>query len=491
MKTTFTQDWKDWITTNVNNGQNKDGIFKILLDEGYEIGAIAKEMDYFPSVPADQLINPFHSEVKKQTAHNVVYQDRNLNHQKNFQSNSGIKVDPTKLFIPNAKKLPSDKLELYTVENFLNNDECKKIIALISNKLRPSGLSSFEADSDYRTSRTCDLGTLNDPFMQDIDNRLCQMIGIDASYSEVVQGQYYEIGQQFKAHTDYFEAHEIKQYGGKMGQRTYTMMIYLNDVEEGGETAFVNVNKEFKPQQGMAVIWSSLNPDGSTNADSMHFAKPIIKGYKAVITKWFRSYSNLPTSVPMLTKEQNEFVPNYTDSGIQKDKLPEALFNKINRFYQNNKEKQRDEHVPGDFIFTADKKGKSSVLIELSESLRTEIHDCMKPMMEAWCGKTLAPTYVYGIREYQDKAVLKSHRDRIETHVISVIINVNQDVNEDWPLVIEDNYYRTHHVMLKPGDVVFYEGARLKHGRPIAFNGRSFANIFCHFVPTDYEPITF
>ena len=115
----------------------------------------------------------------------------------------------------------------------------------------------------------------------------------------------------------------------------------------------------------------------------------------------------------------------------------------------------------------------------------------MKPMLEAWCNKELAPTYVYGIREYQDKAVLKSHRDRIETHVISVIINVDQEVNEDWPLVIEDNYYRTHHIILKPGDVVFYEGARLRHGRPVAFNGKSFANIFCHFVPTDFKTIRF
>ena len=483
MKKKFTQDWKDWITTNVNSGQNKDGIFKILLDEGYDMVAIAKEMNYMPSVSIDQLVNPFHASANQQQGSKGQYNAVAA------QANKGIKVDPNKLFIPNAKKLASDRLELYTLENFLNGQECEKIIELISRKLRPSDLSSYEADSSYRTSRTCDLGTLNDSFMEDIDSRICKMMGIDASYSEVVQGQYYEVGQQFKAHTDYFEPNEIAQYGGKMGQRTYTMMIYLNDVEEGGETEFVNVNKAFKPKQGMAVIWNSLHSDGSTNSDSMHFAKPIIRGYKAVITKWFRSYSNLPPAPAMWTKEKNEKLPNFTRTGVKKAALPQPLFKKINDFYHSNKAQKKDEHVPGDFVFTSDKKGKSSVLVELPESLRTEISDCMKPMLEAWCNNKLAPTYVYGIREYQDKAVLKSHRDRIETHVISVIINVDQEVNEDWPLVIEDNYYRTHHVILKPGDVVFYEGARLKHGRPIAFNGKSFANIFCHFVPTDFKHI--
>jgi prolyl 4-hydroxylase len=101
----------------------------------------------------------------------------------------------------------------------------------------------------------------------------------------------------------------------------------------------------------------------------------------------------------------------------------------------------------------------------------------------------LEPTYVYGIRIYKDKAILKSHRDRLETHIISAIINVDQEVNVDWPLVIEDNFSREHYVMLKPGDMVFYEGGRLKHGRPIALNGKSFANIFCHFKPISYMPV--
>jgi prolyl 4-hydroxylase len=108
--------------------------------------------------------------------------------------------------------------------------------------------------------------------------------------------------------------------------------------------------------------------------------------------------------------------------------------------------------------------------------------------MEKWCGKSLMPTFVYGIRVYKRGSILKSHQDRLETHIISAIINVDQQVDKDWPLSIDDNYYRNHEVILKPGEIIFYEGGRLSHGRPTSLDGDSFANIFCHFKPVDYVP---
>ena len=41
---------------------------------------------------------------------------------------------------------------------------------------------------------------------------------------------------------------------------------------------------------------------------------------------------------------------------------------------------------------------------------------------------------------------------------------------------------------MKEGEMVFYEGAKLMHGREMPFEGKSFANIFCHFTPVDYVP---
>ena len=487
MKTRFTPDWQDWIKTNVDAGNDKDGIFKILLDNDYDYWAIAEQMNYIPSRPADELINP-HKVANKTSS---VQSTANSPQTSSFPDNHGMPIARSKIYVPNANILKSDELDLRTVDNFLNAAECNRLIDVIKSNMRPSTVGSYEVDTRFRTSQTCDLGQLDDRFVKDIDRRICQLVGIDPRFSEPIQGQHYEVGQEFKAHTDFFDPHEFDLHCSEQGQRTFTVMIYLNTVKAGGETRFRRVNKAFKPRRGLAVVWNSLDEDGSPNMDSIHQSVPVEKGTKTIITKWFRSKSPSLTPEKMLIKTHNEYVPNYTRTGVDKARLPEPLFKKINGFYHENRSSLEEEHVEGDFIVNSDKavdrNRKSSSVVQMSDEMRLEIHDALKPMMEKWCGKKLEPTYVYGIREYHEGAVLKMHRDRIDTHIISAIINVEQETDVDWPLVIEDNDYRRHHVMIKPGDMIFYEGGRLLHGRPFAFEGKSFANLFCHFKPVDYK----
>ena len=66
-------------------------------------------------------------------------------------------------------------------------------------------------------------------------------------------------------------------------------------------------------------------------------------------------------------------------------------------------------------------------------------------------------------------------------------MNIDQDVDEDWPLEVYDHEGKVHQVIIKPGEMVFYESATVIHGRPTPFNGKYFANIFCHFRPIDKE----
>nr|WP_295771538.1 2OG-Fe(II) oxygenase [Rhodoferax sp.] len=274
MTKVFNSDWIEWIRTNLDAGRDKDGIFKILLDEGYAYEAIQRQMNYTPSVPLESLANPFSHAARAAQA-----------------TMHGAPMDFNKVFKHNANRMETDKAEIYTIADFLDGAECAHVIELIRTQNQPSTLSSYEADASFRTSRTCNLDGLGGAAMQAIDGRICRMLDIDPGYSEGIQGQYYDVGQEFKAHTDYFEANEIGRYGGQMGQRTFTFMIYLNSVEEGGETEFVRLGLKFKPQRGMAVVWSNLHADGSPNQDTMHHARPVTKGYKAVITKWFRSFS--------------------------------------------------------------------------------------------------------------------------------------------------------------------------------------------------------
>ena len=89
----------------------------------------------------------------------------------------------------------------------------------------------------------------------------------------------------------YDKNHEFKTYCEWMGQRTWTTMVYLNDVEEGGETYFKHLKLKIKPQKGLLLAWNNLFFNGIPNYKTLHEALPPISGDKYIITKWWRSWS--------------------------------------------------------------------------------------------------------------------------------------------------------------------------------------------------------
>jgi len=68
--------------------------------------------------------------------------------------------------------------------------------------------------------------------------------------------------------------------------------------------------------------------------------------------------------------------------------------------------------------------------------------------------------------KYNNGSVLRMHVDTVNTHVVSAIINVDQEVEQDWPLLILDHSDNEHRVVMRAGDMVLYESAKLLHGRP-------------------------
>ena len=43
---------------------------------------------------------------------------------------------------------------------------------------------------------------------------------------------------------------------------------------------------------------------------------------------------------------------------------------------------------------------------------------------------------MYGIRRYLNGSWLSLHLDTVHTHVVSVILQIDQDVDDDWPLYL-------------------------------------------------------
>jgi len=109
----------------------------------------------------------------------------------------------------------------------------------------------------------------------------------------------------------------------------------------------------------------------------------------------------------------------------------------------------------------------------------------LKPMAEKWIKNRieLVGTSIYGIRKYTRGAWLLSHLDHLKTHVVSAILNIKQNVEEDWPLQIFDHDGNIHEIILAPGEMVWYESAKLVHARIKPLKGKSFENVFVHYMP--------
>jgi prolyl 4-hydroxylase len=188
-----------------------------------------------------------------------------------------------------VQKVPSPKLSLFIKRGFLSPEECTGIIALIDSKRRPSTIADSNGDDAFRTSETCDLDRAY-PEVAALEAKITALTGIDPRYGEPIQGQRYAVGQEFKAHTDYFEPKgaDYERYCSVSGQRTWTVMIYLNEPEAGGATRFKAVDKMVQPETGKLLAWDNRRPDGSVNPSTIHHGMKVRAGTKYVVTKWYR-----------------------------------------------------------------------------------------------------------------------------------------------------------------------------------------------------------
>jgi len=418
--------------------------------------------------------------------------------------------------VDQSNRVDIEGLEAYEIDNFLEKEECGKLVEMINKNKCKSTVATYEKPdgetSEERTSSTSILDD-SDSFIKHIDKKISESLGIGIEFGEGIQGQVYEVGEEFKNHTDYFtgEAYDVNCKG--IGNRTWTFMIYLNDDGlEGGETEFPRVDKSFIPSAGKAVVWRNMNKDGTVNDRALHAGKPVKKGNKYIITKWFREHPYqehkeetirkntriTPRLSPSVKAHRNmtpvtntfstvEDLPKLTGTGFEKIKVPRETWSLISEIYYLLKSKGREEKWDyiEDVIHDAEGKCEGIVdmlSLDLCPTVRDIIHNSLHPVVEEWCGASVTPYCMYGIRSYKDGAQLSMHRDRIETHHQSLIIVVDKKVTEDWPLHVIDHQGTPHDIYAEPGEMILYESAVLEHGRPETFRGEYFRNMFAHYT---------
>jgi prolyl 4-hydroxylase len=104
---------------------------------------------------------------------------------------------------PLVQKVEHEDAQLYVYQGFLSAKDCKTLIAKIDADAVPSTLYKGTDQQGFRTSYSCHLNRW-DAFIAKVEARMSDVLGIDNNYAETMQGQRYQIGQEFKAHHDFF-----------------------------------------------------------------------------------------------------------------------------------------------------------------------------------------------------------------------------------------------------------------------------------------------
>lgn len=188
-----------------------------------------------------------------------------------------------------------------------SKEQCETIIALAKSRLSPSSLAFRKGETadntkDTRTSSGTFLSAKQDKSgsLGWVEEKMARVTMIPRSHGEPFNVLRYEIGQKYNSHYDFFNPSE---YGPQKSQRMASFLLYLSDVEEGGETMFpfegyqnMNIGYDYKqciglkvkPQQGDALLFYSMFPNGTFDKTSLHGSCPVLKGEKWVATKWIR-----------------------------------------------------------------------------------------------------------------------------------------------------------------------------------------------------------
>ncbi|MGI4778442.1 MAG: 2OG-Fe(II) oxygenase [Janthinobacterium lividum] len=176
--------------------------------------------------------------------------------------------------------------------DLLSDDECAALVASAGRRLaRSLTVETKTGGETLNVDRTSDgmfFERGENELVACIERRIAALLRWPVEFGEGLQVLRYGPGAEYKPHYDYFDPAEpgtpsILQRGG---QRVATLVMYLQEPEQGGATTFPDVGLEVAPKRGTGVFFSYDRPDPATR--SLHGGAPVLAGEKWVATKWLR-----------------------------------------------------------------------------------------------------------------------------------------------------------------------------------------------------------
>ena len=273
-------DWLRWIDDNIARGCAPESIIDILVMNKYD-------KEYATQLVFAKLAGEPSTELSIQTAVDLQYDYEEI----------GLKLDGHVIKTHDREinvLMTVEKPRIILFGNVLSEEECEQLITLSKPKLNKSRtVDDISGKAEFHENRTSD-GTffkINEtPFIARIDRRVSELMQLPVVNGEGLQILHYQKDGEYKPHFDYFPPEKAgsQVHVAHGGQRVATLVLYLNNVEEGGETIFPEINLKVTPKQGNAIYFAYTNSKSQVDPLTLHGGCPVIRGEKWISTKWMR-----------------------------------------------------------------------------------------------------------------------------------------------------------------------------------------------------------
>lgn len=219
--------------------------------------------------------------------------------------------------VPGAKIsfLWKEPLVVY-YDDILTEEEISLMIRTVEPRFSKSMIVGADGKAQPDPSRTSDTAWVyqsESPAVTDLVRKLAKLAGFSGTdNAEHIAVNRYREGQLFKPHYDYLPEDRLGGYTEFPNcQRAATVLMYLSDVEKGGESLFIrdesntgdfvydpsNSNQlSVKPKRGRVLVWFDMHPfTERIDSRTLHGGSPVIEGEKLAATVFLRNCTRATT----------------------------------------------------------------------------------------------------------------------------------------------------------------------------------------------------
>ncbi len=290
LNTQLSQEWINWIQENLAKGCTHESIIQIMIEKGYAPNAAVRAVQTIHSQrggPVNNINTTITSKSNGIKAANYTYENPRVPMDVNY-----IDTSDKRVYIGIRFNQPT----ILTFDNLLSIEEADQLIELTKPKLTESKVVDPTTGKDTKITQRKSEGTffhlMENEFIATIDKRIAEVMHWPVINGEGLQILHYQPGGEYRAHFDYFPYNNpgSKIHLARGGQRVSTLIIYLSEVTQGGETTFPEIGLSIVPKKGAAVYFEYCNSKEEVDPLTLHAGMPVIKGSKWIATKWMRQH---------------------------------------------------------------------------------------------------------------------------------------------------------------------------------------------------------